>query len=59
MCNRMQQHLRARKQSPTLAVIPLFGHTLMQHTFTGMGSAALVATVPYPDKATRISRKGQ
>ncbi len=29
------------------------------HTLIGMGSAALAATVPYPGKMTRISRKGQ
>jgi len=32
--------------------------TLM-HTLIGMGGIALVATVSYPGKATRISRKGQ
>ena len=29
------------------------------HTLIGMGSAALAAVVPYPGKATRISREGQ
>ena len=29
------------------------------HTDRNMVSAALAAAVPYPDKATRISRKGQ
>ena len=30
----------------------MFGHTVILHTLTGMGSAALVAAVPYPRKAT-------
>ena len=29
------------------------------HTLIETGSAAFAATVPHPDKATRISRKGQ
>ena len=37
---------------PTLAAIPLSGHTKIPHTLIGMGSAALVAAVPYPGKAT-------
>ena len=44
---------------PTLAAIALFGHTKILHTLIGMGSAALAAAVPYPGKATRISRKEQ
>ena len=37
----------------------LSGHTKIQHTLIGMGSAALAATVPYPGKADRFSRKEQ
>ena len=43
------------KKSPILSAIPLFGHMKILHTLTGMGSAALVAAVPCPGKATRIS----
>ena len=46
-------------KSRTLAVIPVFEHTKILHTLIGVGSAALAAAVPYPGKATRISRKGQ
>ena len=56
VCNRMHQHLCARSKSQTLAAIPLFGHTKVLHTPVGTGSAALAAAVPYPGKATRISR---
>ena len=34
-------------------------HKNTAHTPVGMGSAALAAALPYPDKSTRISRKGQ
>ena len=44
-------------KSQTLAAIPLFWHTKILHVLTAMGSAALEAVVPYPGKATRISRK--
>ena len=37
-----------------LAAIPLLGHTKILQTLIGMGSAALVAAVPNPGKATRI-----
>ena len=43
----------------TASHIPLFGHTKIQHTLTWTGSTAFEVTVPYPCKATRISRKGQ
>ena len=46
-------------KSQTLAATPLFGHTKILHTLTGMVSAALAAAAPYPGMATRISRKGQ
>ena len=36
------------KNPKTLAVIRLFEYTKILHTLTGVGSAALVATVPYP-----------
>ena len=34
-------------------------HKNTAHTPVGMGSAALAAALPYPDKSTRISRMGQ
>ena len=37
-----------------LAAIILLGHTKILHTLIGMGSAAFVAAVPNPGKATRI-----
>ena len=37
-----------------LAAIPLFGHIQILHTLIGMGSAVLVAAVPYPGKAIPI-----
>ena len=38
----------------------MFGNrTIIMHTLIEMGSAAFAAAVPYPDKSTRISRKGQ
>ena len=45
-------------KTPTLAAMPLAGHTEILHTLMGMGSNTLVAAVHYPDKATGISRKG-
>ena len=45
------------KKAPNLATIPLFQHAKILNTLVGMGSAAPAAAVPYPDKATRISRK--
>ena len=38
---------------------PSSGHSKILHTLIGKGSAALAAAVPYPGKATRISREGQ
>ena len=52
VCNHMPQHLCAHSKSQTLAGTPLFGHMEILHTPTGMGSAALVAAVPYPGKVT-------
>ena len=43
----------------TLPAIPLFEHTNIPHRLIGMGSVALAAAVPYPGKATRISRQWQ
>ena len=34
-------------------------HTKILHTLIKMGNAALEASVPYPSKATQISRNGQ
>ena len=62
VCSRMHQHLRVHEKSPTLAAIPLFGHTdntIHTDTVIGMGSAALVAAVPYPAKVAEISCSGQ
>ena len=39
--------------------LPLLVYTNVLHTLVGMGSAALVAALPYPCKAIRISRKGK
>ena len=39
------------KKNQTLAAIPLFRHTEILHTPTGIGTAALAAAVPYPGKA--------
>ena len=39
--------------------LPLLVYTKILHTLIGMGSAALVAALPYPCKAIRISRKGK
>ena len=43
------------KNPQTLAAMPLFGHNEILQTLIRMGSAALVAAVPYPGKATQIS----
>ena len=58
--------LHASKSVGTLKItntgchIPLLGHTKILHTLVRMGTAAHVAAVlPYPGKATRISRNGQ
>ena len=47
------------KLAETLAAIPLFRRAQALHALIGMGSAVLAAALPYPGKATRISRKGQ
>ena len=52
VCSHMPQHLCAHSKSQTLAGTPLFGHMEIQHTPTGMGSAALAAAVPYLGKVT-------
>ena len=39
----------------TVAAILLFGHTHILYTPIGVGSAALVAAVPYSGKATRLN----
>ena len=39
VCNQIQ-HLCVRYKSPTLAAIPLFGHTKILHTLIRVGSAA-------------------
>ena len=50
----MHQHLRAGYKSQTVAAVPLFGHvTKLRHTL--IGSAALVAAVACPGKASRIT----
>jgi len=51
------KHLNALKvlKIQTLAAVPLFEHRKILHTLIGMVSAASVASVPYPDKATQIS----
>ena len=59
VCIRKYQDRGSRQKSQTLTATPLFGHTKIQHTLIGMGSAALAAAVPYPGKATRISCKAQ
>ena len=59
MCNHSHSHLHTHEKSQTLAAIPLFGHMKILHAMIGMGSTALVAAVPYPGKATWISRMGQ
>ena len=58
VCNRMHQHLCACYKSQTLAAVRLFGHTKILHILIliGMGSAVLVSVVPYPGKATQITR---
>ena len=52
-------HLHTHEKSQTLAATPLFGHMKILHAMIGMGSAALVAAVLYPGKATWTSRMGQ
>ena len=52
VCRRMHQHLCVHYKSQAVAAIPLLGHFKILHTPTGMGSAALVAAVPCPAKAT-------
>ena len=59
VCSHMPRHLCAHSKSQTLAATPLLGHMEILHTPIGMGSAALVAAVPYPGKVTGISCKGQ
>ena len=44
---------------PNCGTTPLSGHRKIPHTLVGVCSVALAAAVSYPDKATRISRKGQ
>ena len=43
---------------PNTGSYSIVGHTKILHIPTEMGSAALAAVVPYPGKATRVSRKG-
>ena len=59
VCNRMHQHLCARKKSQTLEAFVVWRNENTAHTLVGTGSAALAAAVPYPVKATPISRKAQ
>ena len=47
VCINISVHVKNNnKKQKTLAAIPLFGHTKIQHTLIGMGSAALAAAVP-------------
>ena len=57
--NAMHQHLCAHSKSQTAVPLLLFGHTKILHSLVGMGSAAFVAAVPYPSKATQISCEAQ
>ena len=53
------KNINANVKNPKHWPIPLLEPTKILHTLTGKGSTALAAAVPYPGKATRISRKGQ
>ena len=44
-------------KSRTLAVIPVFEHTKILHTLTGMGSAALAAAVVYYARLNEVLKK--
>ena len=59
VCYHTHQHLCPCQKSQTLAAVLLSGHKKILYTLTALGSAALVAAVPYPLKATHISNKGQ
>ena len=57
VCNCMHPNMCAHYKSQTLAATPLFGHTEMLHAPTEMGSAALVAAVPYQVKQPKFTTR--